>query len=211
MPSSHLFTDRVGRMCFVLPMTLRDATPWQWPLPRAVYLSSSSITFVSPTFVEVMCRLWVAGLLMMFLLCLHVMDCTLPFHRIVYHPSLQVCCMELVLRPGKSLARPLSVPTTAAFVNVAYLVGGVVVATPNPFGLQGENSVCSFVKRWTMVVFPSFPPWWSRPAWHPRRGRSPHASARACSELPLMAEQRFPHRLMLGLRMKPDAHHRRAE
>lgn len=40
---------------------------------------------------------------------------------------------------GESLARLRSVPTTAAFVCVAYLAGGVVVAAPFPFGLPGEG------------------------------------------------------------------------
>jgi hypothetical protein len=76
--------------------------------------------------------------------------CTLFSHRIAYHPSLKVCCMDLDLEPGESLTRPPSVLTMAAFVNVVFLARGVVILVQNPFCMQGESLVCSFVGdgRW---------------------------------------------------------------
>jgi hypothetical protein len=40
----------------------------------------------------------------------------LSFRRNTYLPSLKVCCVELDLEPGESLARSPSVPTTVAFL-----------------------------------------------------------------------------------------------
>lgn len=47
--------------------------------------------------------------------------------------------MESDLELGESLARPLSVSTTAVFANVVFLAGGVVIVASNPFGLQRER------------------------------------------------------------------------
>jgi hypothetical protein len=92
--------------------------------------------------------------------------CTPSSHWNVYLPSLKVPCvdLDLDLEPGKRLALPRSVMTTAVFANVVFLARGVVVAAPNPFSPQGENPVCSFMERWTMAAFSLFPPWQHRPA-----------------------------------------------
>jgi hypothetical protein len=60
------------------------------------------------------------------------------------------------MEPSESLARPSSVLTTVAFINVVLLTGGVVILAQSPFGLQGECLVCSGRRR--MVAFLSFPP-----------------------------------------------------
>jgi hypothetical protein len=70
------------------------------------------------------------------------------------------------MEPGESLAESLSVLKTAAFVNVVFLAGGVVILARSPFGLQGESLICS--GRRTMAALSSLPLWWHRPAWHPR-------------------------------------------
>jgi hypothetical protein len=87
----------------------------------------------------------------------------LSSHWNVYLPSLKVPCvdLDLDLEPGKRLALPRSVMTIAVFANVVFLARGVVVAAPNPFSPQGENS---FMERWTMAAFSLFPPWQHRPA-----------------------------------------------
>jgi hypothetical protein len=49
------------------------------------------------------------------------MVCMLSFHQNVYLRNPEVCCVELDLEHGESLARPLSMPTTDAFPNVHYV------------------------------------------------------------------------------------------
>jgi hypothetical protein len=65
---------------------------------------------------------------------------TPPFHRNAYIPSLKVYYVDLDLEPHESLAQSPRILITVAFANnVIFLAGGVVVAAPNPFCMQGEN------------------------------------------------------------------------
>jgi hypothetical protein len=69
-----------------------------------------------------------------------VMDHTLPFHGSVYHPSLEGRLRGVGFGAWQK-------PCTTSAPTTAYLARGVVVTAPIPFGLLGEDLVCSFFDK----------------------------------------------------------------
>jgi hypothetical protein len=77
--------------------------------------------------------------------------------RTSYLSSPEVSCVELEASPN------LVGADNGVFATIVFLAEGVIVAS-NPFGLQGENSVQSFMERQTIAAPSSVPCWWHRPA-----------------------------------------------